>query len=201
MNLILKADVAGSLEAINEAFKKLLVTEIKVKTIHAGIGAINFSDVILAHASGAIILGFHIVADDRAKEEAQKNGVDIRTYTVIYELVNDLKAALEGMLEPKLKKNFVGRLIVRQVFKVSKAGMIAGCYVDKGKITRSCQVSVVRNGEVVHEGSIQSLKRFKDDVREVTEAMECGVSVAGFSEVMQGDVIEAYTVEKIARKI
>ena len=130
-----------------------------------------------------------------------KAGIDIRTYNVIYELVNDIKTALEGLLEPKLKKIFLGRLLVRQVFKLSKAGVIAGCYVEKGRIIRSAKVSLLRNGSSVFEGTIQSLKRFKDDVREVTEGMECGISLAGFTETMAGDVIEAYDVEKIARKL
>lgn len=201
LKLILKADVSGSLEAINEAFKKIASSEIKLNIIHQGVGSINVSDVILAEASGAIIFGFHVLCDERSKEEAEKTGVDIRTYNVIYELVNDLKTALEGMLEPKLKKIFLGRLIVRQVFKLSKGGTIAGCYVEKGKIMRSSKTSILRNGAVVYEGIVQSLKRFKDDVREVTEGMECGVSVAGFTEIMAGDIIEAYDIEKIARKL
>ena len=201
LKVILKADVAGSLEAINETFKKFTTSEVRLNIIHQGIGSINVSDVILAEASGAIILGFHVDTDERSKQEANKTGVDIRTYNVIYELVNDIKTALEGLLEPKLKKVFLGRIVVRQVFTLSKSGVIAGCYVEKGKITRSAKISLVRNGGLIHEGTIQSLKRFKDDVREVTEGMECGVSLAGFSGIMAGDSIEAYDVEKIARKL
>lgn len=201
LKLILKADVGGSLEAINEALKKIATSEVKLNIIHQGVGSINVSDVILAEASGAIILGFHVLCDERSKEEAEKTGVDIRTYNVIYELFNDLKTALEGMLEPKLKKIFLGRLIVRQVFKLTKGGIVAGCYVEKGKIMRSSKMSVLRNGALVYEGGIQSLKRFKDDVREVTEGLECGVSIAGFTEIMVGDIIEAYDIEKIARKL
>ncbi len=201
LKLILKADVGGSLEAINETLKKLTTTEVRLNIIHQGIGAINVSDVILAEASGAIILGFHVETDERSKEEANKTGVDIRTYNVIYELVNDIKTALEGLLEPRLKKIFLGRVIVRQVFKLTKAGVIAGCYVEKGKVTRSAKITLVRNGALVYEGSIQSLKRFKDDVREVSEGMECGVSLMNFSDLMAGDIIEAYDIEKIARKL
>ena len=201
LKVILKADVAGSLEAINETFKKFTTSEVRLNIIHQGIGSINVSDVILAEASGAIILGFHVDTDERSKQEANKTGVDIRTYNVIYELVNDIKTALEGLLEPKLKKVFLGRIVVRQVFTLSRSGIIAGCYVEKGKITRSAKISLVRNGGLIHEGTIQSLKRFKDDVREVTEGMECGVSLAGFSGIMAGDTIEAYDVEKIARKL
>ncbi len=201
LKLILKADVGGSLQAIIESLKKLSSEEVKLNIIHQGIGSINVSDVILAEASGAIIMGFHVDTDERSKSEADKTGVDIRIYNVIYELINDLKTALEGLLSPKLKKVFLGRVVVRQVFKLSKAGHIAGCYVEKGKITRAAKVSLLRNGAVVYEGALQSLKRFKDDVREVTEGMECGIALAGFSETMSGDVIEAYDVEKIARKL
>lgn len=201
LKLILKADVGGSLEAINESLKKLASAEVKLNIIHQGVGSINVSDVILAEASNAIVMGFHVACDERSKEEADKAGIDIRTYNVIYELVNDLKTALEGLLEPKLKRIFMGRIAVRQVFKLSKAGVIAGSYVEKGRITRLARVSLMRNGALIHEGAIQSLKRFKDDVREVSEGMECGISLSGFSEVMAGDVIEAYEVEKIARKL
>ncbi len=201
VKFILKADMGGSIEAINESLRKLDVSEVKLKIIHQGVGNINLSDVILAQASGAIIVGFHIIADDRSKAEAVKSGIEIRTYNVIYELVNDLKTALEGLLEPKLKKTFLGRVVVRQLFKMSKAGLVAGCYVEKGKITRTSEVVVLRNGAAVYEGSVQSLKRFKDDVREVGEGVECGVSLRGFTDIMPGDIIEAYTVEKIARKL
>ena len=201
LKLILKSDVGGSLEAINESLKKLSNAEVKLNIIHQGIGGINVSDVILAEASGAIILGFHVATDERSKAEADQTGVDIRTYTVIYELVSDIKTALEGLLEPKLKKIFMGRVIIRQVLKLSKAGTVAGCYVEKGKVNRSAKLSLLRNGELVYEGTVKSLKRFKDDVREVTEGMECGLALAGFSEIMAGDVLEAYDVEKIARKL
>lgn len=201
LKLILKADVSGSLEAINESLKKLAVTEVRLNIIHQGIGAINVSDIILAEASGAIVLGFHVDTDERSKAESDKAGVDIRTYNVIYELVNDLKTALEGLLEPKLKKIFLGRLLVRQIFKLTKSGMVAGCYVEKGRATRQAKVTLTRNGEPVFEGTLQSLKRFKDDVREVTEGMECGVSLAGVTDMMAGDVLEAYDIEKIARKL
>jgi len=201
LKLIIKADVGGSLEAINESLKKLATSEIKLNIIHEGVGSINVSDVILAEASGAIIMGFHVGTDERSKAEVDKAGIGIRTYNVIYELVNDLKTAMEGLLEPKLKKIFLGRLAVRQVFKISKAGTVAGCYVEKGKIARSSMVSVIRNGASVFEGSLQSLKRFKDDVREVSEGLECGLSLAGFSDCLAGDVLEAYEIEKIARKL
>jgi translation initiation factor IF-2 len=201
LKLIIKADVQGSLEAIKDTLAKLDVTDIKLNIIHEGVGNINSSDVILAVASNALILGFNVVSDERAKELVAKEGVDVRIYNIIYELANDIKAAIEGMLEPRLKKNFLGKLEVRKVFKLSRSGTIAGCFVSKGKILRSSHVDVVRNGETVFEGKISSLKRFKDDVREAAEGYECGIAIGGFEEIKEGDIIEAYEIEKIARKL
>jgi len=201
LKLIIKADVQGSLEAIRDTLNKLNVTEIKLDIIHEAVGSINTSDVILAVASNALILGFHVTADERAKELIGKEGIDVRTYNIIYELANDIKAALEGMLEPKLKKVFLGRAEVRKIFKVSRVGTVAGCYVNKGKIIRASLVSVIRNAEGVFEGKISSLKHLKDDVREVTEGFECGIALEGFDDFKEGDIIEAYEIEKIARKI
>lgn len=201
LKLILKSDVQGSLEAIKDTINKLNVSEIKIDIIHNGVGNINPSDVILAVASNALILGFNVVADDRAKEMAAKEGIDVKIYNIIYELANDIKAAVEGMLEPKLKKVFTGRAEIRKVLKLSKAGTVAGCYVSKGKITRVVNVSLVRNGEVVFEGKLSALKRFKDDVKEVAEGFECGISLSGFNAYQEGDIIEAYDVERIARKL
>ena len=201
LKLILKADVQGSLEAIDDSLKKLEIQEVQLRVIHKGVGAINTSDVILANASDAIILGFHVEPDVPAKDLAVKESIDIRTYNVIYELINDLKAAVEGLLEPKLKKVFLGRVEVRKVFKVTKAGTIAGCYVQKGKLTRASNISLLRNGEVIFEGKIHSLKHVKDDVREVEEGRECGISLSGFDSFMPGDIIEAYEIEKIIRRL
>lgn len=201
LKLIIKADVQGSLEAIKDTLNKLNVTEIKMDFIHTGVGNINASDVILAIASNALILGFNTVADELAKELAVKEGVDIKIYNIIYELANEIKAALEGMLEPKLKKNFLGKAEVRKVFKLSRSGIIAGCFVSKGKFTRTCPVSLLRNGEVIFEGKLSSLKRFKDDVREVAEGYECGMALSGFDNLQEGDIIEAYEIEKILRKL
>jgi len=203
LKLIVKADVQGSLEAIKDTLAKLDVSavDIKLNIIHEGVGNINASDVILAVASNALILGFNVVSDERAKELVAKEGVEVRIYNIIYELANDIKAAIEGMLEPKLKKNFLGKVEVRKVFKLSRSGIIAGCFVSKGKILRSSHVDVVRNGETVFEGKISSLKRFKDDVREVAEGYECGIAVGGFEEIKEGDIIQAYEIEKIARKL
>jgi len=201
LKLVIKSDVRGSLEAIKDTLNKLNVSEIKLSIIHEGVGNINSSDVILAAASNALILGFHVESDDRAKELVAQEGVEIRTYNIIYELANDVKAALEGMLEPKLKKVFLGKAEIRKVFKVSRSGTIAGSFILKGRITRSAPVNLVRNGEVVFEGNISSLKRFKDDVREVAEGFECGITLGGFDDYKEGDIIEAYEIEKIARKL
>ena len=201
LKLILKADVQGSLEAIKETLNKLNVSEIKWNIIHEGVGSINTSDVILAIASDALILGFHVEAEEGAKELSAKEGIDIRTYNIIYELSNDIRAALEGMLEPKLKKVFLGRVEVRKMFKLTRAGTVAGCFVTKGKINRTASVSLVRNGEVIFEGKLSSLKRFKDDVRDVQEGFDCGLTLSGFENLTEGDIIEAYDIEKIARKL
>jgi translation initiation factor IF-2 len=201
LKLIIKADVQGSLGAIRETLNKLNVPEIKLSIIHAAVGNINASDAILAVASNALIIGFNVSSDENAKEMIAKEGIDARIYNIIYELANDIKLAVEGMLEPKLKKNFLGRAEVRKVFRLSRAGTVAGCFVSKGKIIRTSQVSLVRNGQVAFEGKLASLKRFKDDVREVAEGFECGMSLAGFTEVQEGDIIEAFEIEKIARKL
>jgi len=201
LKLIIKADVQGSLEAIKDTLNKINVSEIKLDIIHTGVGNINTSDAILAVASNALILGLNIIIDERAKEIVAKEGIDARTYNIIYELANDIKAAVEGMLEPKIKKVFLGRAEVRKVFKLTRAGTIAGCFVTKGKINRTSLVNLVRNGEVIFEGKIQSLKRFKDDVRDVGEGFECGIALAGFENLQEGDLIEAFDIEKIARKL
>ncbi|MFA5150382.1 MAG: translation initiation factor IF-2 [Candidatus Omnitrophota bacterium] len=201
LKLIIKADVQGSLEAIKETLNKLNVSEIKLDFIHTSVGNINNSDVILAVASNALILGFNVTMDELAKELVSKEGVDVRTYGIIYELANDIKAAIEGMLEPKLKKILLGRAEIRKVFKLSRSGTVAGCFVVKGKFNRTCVINLVRNGQLVFEGKLSSLKRFKDDVREVGEGFECGMSLAGFDQLMEGDIIEGYEIEKIARKL
>ncbi len=201
LNIILKADVQGSLEAIEDSLAKIGTSEVEIVVMHKGVGFINTSDVVLAVASNAIIIGFHVEPDGQAKEMAAKEGIDIRTYRVIYEIVNDMKAALEGMLAPRIKKNFLGRAEVRKVFKITKAGVVAGSLVKKGKIARSASVVLLRNGDVVYEGKIAALKRFKDDVREVLEGFECGISLANFDDIKEGDFIDAFELESIARKL
>jgi translation initiation factor IF-2 len=201
LKLIIKADVQGSLEAIKDTLDRLNVSEIKINIIHMGAGNINTSDVILAVASEALILGFNINADEPAKELISKEGVEVKTYNIIYELANDIKAAVEGMLSPKLKKVFLGKAEVRKIFKLSRSGLIAGCLITKGKINRNCIVTVMRNGVSTFEGRVLSLKRFKDDVREVAEGFECGIAISGFDQLAEGDIIEAYDIEKIARRL
>ncbi len=202
LKLILKADAQGSLEAIKEAIQKVQPPEeVQFVILHDDVGSITASDVMLAVASQALILGFNVTPDAGAKELIDKEGQDVRVYNVIYELVNDIKAALEGMLSPKLKKVFLGRADVRKVFRLSSSGTIAGCYVTKGKINRRASIALVRNGKEIFQGELSSLKRFKDDVRDVEEGFECGMAIKGFSEVMEGDVIEAYEIQKIARTL
>ncbi|MFH0877128.1 MAG: translation initiation factor IF-2 [Candidatus Omnitrophota bacterium] len=201
LNIILKADVQGSLEAIEDSLQKIGTKEVKITVMHKGVGLINTSDVVLAVASNAIIIGFHVEPDNLAKDMAHKEGIDIRTYRVIYEIVNDMKAALEGMLSPRIKKIFLGRAEIRKVFKLSKSGLVAGCMVRKGKILRGAQVVLVRNGQSVYEGKISALKRFKDDVRDVQEGFECGISLVNFEDVKEGDFIDAFELESIARKL
>jgi len=202
LNIIIKADAQGSVEAIKEALTKINSPEVKLNIIHDGAGSINSSDVILALASGALILGFNVTPDEPAKALIDKEGQDVRIYNVIYELVNDIKAALEGMLAPKLKRIFLGKVEVRKVFKLSSSGTIAGCFVQKGKIPRNAVITLTRNGAVVLDNAeLASLKRFKDDVREVEEGFECGLAIKGYPDVMEGDMIEAYQIQKIARTL
>ncbi|MBF0522670.1 MAG: translation initiation factor IF-2 [Candidatus Omnitrophica bacterium] len=201
LNVVLKADVQGSAEALRDSLAKIPSDKVKINFIHSGVGEVNTSDVVLAKASRAIIIAFHVGVDVRAQEELKKDPVDIREYRIIYDAVDDMRKALEGLLEAKTKKIFLARVEVRQVFKLSKHGIIAGCYVLKGKVTRKAKVDVVRNGEIVHSGSLSSLKRFKDDVREVTENMECGISVSGFDQYAVGDTIEVYDIERVAQKL
>ncbi len=199
--LIIKADVDGSLEAISDTLMKLSTKEVAVNIIHRGVGAVTESDVLLAAASGAVILGFHVRASNTVRELAEREGVDIRLYDVIYDLANDVRDALEGLLEPEKKEEVIGTAEVRQTFKVPKVGTVAGCYVQSGKITRNDRVKVYRDGKLIFEGGIASLKRFKDDVREVTAGLECGIGLAGFDDIKVGDIIEAYQIIELKRKL
>jgi len=201
LNVILKADVQGSLEALTEALHKLSTDEIKLKLIHSSTGAITETDVMLASASDAIILGFRVRPDARVVEIAGKEGVEIKLYDIIYNAINDVRAAMEGLLEPEFREVVQGRAEVRETFRIVKVGTVAGCYVTDGKIPRSAGVRLVRDGVVVYDGKIASLKRFKDDAKEVTAGMECGLGIEGYNDIRTGDVIEAYITEQIERKL
>lgn len=201
LRVVIKADVQGSLEALKESLGKIPSDEVKLRFIHVAVGDVNASDVVLANASNAIIIAFHVGIDTKARQELENNPVDVREYRIIYDAVEDLRKALEGLLAPKLKRHFVGRAEVRNVFKLSRSGIVAGCYIQKGKIRNKIQAEVLRNGDVVHTGHISTLKRFKDDVKEVTEGFECGITVSHFDTIAVGDIIEAYDIESIARKL
>jgi translation initiation factor IF-2 len=196
--IILKADVSGSMEVLSQALKNLSNDKVKVSLLHTGVGAININDVLLASASGAIIVGFNVRPEKKAAEEAEKAGVEIRLHTVIYNVTDEIKKAMEGLLEPTLKEVARGRAEVRNTFKVPKFGVVAGCYVTEGVIPRSAQVRLLRDNRVVYEGRIGSLRRFKDDVSEVKQNFECGIGLDRFQDVKVGDVIEAFQVEKVA---
>jgi len=201
LKVILKGDVQGSLEALRNSLEELSTKEVKLNVAHIGTGNISESDVMLALVSNAIVIGFHVKAEPKADEIAKKEMVDIRLYDIIYEVVADVKAALEGMLEPIIKEIFQGRAQVRQVFRVTKAGNIAGCYVTKGTILRTGHVKLIRNKEVIYKGKIRSLKHVKDDVKEARESFECGIALENQSDIKVGDVIESYTIEKISRRL
>ena len=199
LNVIIKADVQGSVEAVRQSLEKLSNDEVRVRAIHGGVGAVNESDVMLANASNAIIVGFNVRPDAGALSAAQQQEVDIRLYRVIYQAIEEIEAAMKGMLDPEFKEVVLGHAEVRQIFKVSGVGTIAGAYVTDGKITRNAQIRLVRDGIVVHEGVIDSLKRFKDDVKEVADGFECGIGIQNFNDVKEGDVIECFTMEEIER--
>jgi len=200
LNVIIKADVQGSVQAVKQSLEKLSNEEVAVRVIHGGAGAINESDVMLATASNAIIIGFNVRPVLGAKSLAERESVDVRTYRVIYDAIEDIKDAMHGMLEPEFVEEETGKAEIRDIFKVSGIGTIAGCYVTDGKIQRNSQVRLVRDGIVIHDGKLASLKRFKDDVKEVASGYECGMSIENFNDLKLGDVIEAYVMKEVARK-
>lgn len=197
LNLIVKADTQGSVEAIKQALEKCSNDQVQVKIIHGGVGAITESDVMLASASNAIIIGFNVRPDSNAKKMAEKEQIDIRTYRIIYDVVDDIQAAMKGMLEPEYEEVVQGRAEVRTLFKVPSVGTVAGCFVTDGKITRNSQIRVIRQGIVIHEGKIASLKRFKDDVREVASGYECGIALERFNDIKEQDILEAFVVRQV----
>jgi translation initiation factor IF-2 len=194
--VIVKADVQGSVEAVKQSLEKLSNEEVRVRVIHGAVGAVKESDVMLASASNAIIVGFNVRPDPVAAENAVRDGVDIRLYRIIYDAIEEISTAMKGMLAPKFRDVELGRVEVRQVYKISNVGMVAGSYVLNGKVTRGCQVRVVRDGIIIADDKIAGLKRFKDDAKEVAEGYECGISLEKFSDVKEGDIFEAYTVEE-----
>ncbi|BBB93137.1 MAG TPA: translation initiation factor IF-2 [Methylomusa anaerophila] len=199
LNIIVKADVQGSIEALQQSLVNLQNKEVRVNIIHAGVGAINESDVMLASTSNGLIIGFNVRPDGNARKAAENENIDIRTYRVIYDAINDVEAAINGMLAPELKEVIHGRAEVRQVFNVPKA-VVAGSYVLEGKITGTSQIRLIRNGIVVHEGKVESLRRFKDDVKEIAQGYECGISLEKYRDIKEGDIMEAFSMEEVAQK-
>lgn len=198
--IIIKADVQGSIEALKNSLEKLSTDEIKVRVIHGGVGAITETDISLAAASNAVVIGFNVRPDNNAQILAEKDNVYVKTYRIIYHAVDDIKAAMIGMLSPDIKEVIQGRVEIRQTYKVSAVGTIAGCYVLSGKITRNSQIRLLRDGVIIHEGLLASLKRFKDDVKEVKEGFECGLSLEKYNEIKEGDILEAFVMESVTRK-
>lgn len=201
LSIIIKADVQGAVEALKSALEKLSTEEVKVNIIHGGVGAITETDIMLASASNAIVIGFNVRPDANARKAAETEKVDVRLYRVIYEAIDDIKAAMSGLLEPEYKEVVLGRAEVRKTFKVSKVGTIAGCYVTDGKIVRDAGVRLIRDGVVVYEGKLDSLKRFKDDAKEVVQNYECGLTLEKFNDIQEGDIIEAFTTEEVKREL
>ena len=199
LNLVVKADVQGSLEALKNSINKIKVEDIKINIVRAGVGAITETDVILANASKAIVVGFNVRPTGQVRQTAESNGVEIRLYNIIYKLLEDIDAALKGMLDPEFEEVVTGFAEVRQTFKVSKVGIIAGCYVTDGVIERNSLVRILRNGVVIFEGKMASLRRFKDDVKEVKAGYECGITIGNFNDIKEGDVIEASVEREVAR--
>ena len=199
LNIIVKADVQGSAEAVKASLEKITNEEVRVRVIHCAVGAINESDVMLAATSGAIIIGFNVRPEKAAADSAVRNSVDMRMYRVIYDAINEVQDAMKGMLAPQFKEVALGEAVVRQVYKISNVGIVAGCYVTEGKVARNAQIRLVRDGIVIHEGVMNSLQRFKDSVKEVARGYECGIGIERYSDIKEGDVIEAFVMEEVKR--
>ncbi len=200
LKIILKADVGGTLEAVEGALAKIVSQEVELATVHKGVGLINSSDILLAEVSDAVVVGFKVTTDAQARDLAKKKGIEVRTYHIIYELIDDIRAALEGLLTPHVKKTFMGRAKVKTVFNITKSGVIAGCQVEKGKILRGAPCHLTRGNDLIFEGKIETLKRFKNDAREVKEGYECGIGL-GFDQIKEGDYIDVFGQEVISRKL
>ena len=201
LNIILKGDVDGSIEALSDQLQRLSTEEIQVNILHKGVGQITESDILLATASDAIVIGFNVRAGANAKELADREQIDIRTYSVIYAVIDEVKEAMEGMLSPEIKEQVIGNVEIRQVFKISKVGSIAGCMVLSGKVTRNAKVRLLRDGIVKYDGELESLKRFKDDVKEVTKGYECGLNLKGFNDLEENDQLEIYEEVAVKKKL
>ena len=201
LNVIVKGDVDGSVEALSDSLIRLSTEEIQVNVIHKAVGQISESDVVLAAASNAIIIGFQVRPSVAARRNAEKEGVEIRLYSIIYDAINDVKSAMEGMLSPEIKEEITANVEVLQTFKISKVGTIAGCMVKEGKIKRSNKVRLIRDGIVVYSGELGSLKRFKDDAKEVVAGQDCGLNIANFNDVRVGDIIEAYEETEVKKTL
>ncbi|MEG2378234.1 MAG: translation initiation factor IF-2, partial [Clostridia bacterium] len=197
LNIIVKADVQGSAEAVRASLEKLTNEEVRVRVIHSAVGSVSESDIMLASASNAIIVGFNVRPDNNARSEAERLKIDMRMYRIIYDCIEEMQAAMKGLLAPKFKEEILGHAEIRQTFKVTKIGTIAGCYVTDGKITRNSQVRIVRDGILIHEGELASLKRFKDDVKEVQSSFECGLNIDKFNDIKDGDIVEAFEMVEV----
>jgi translation initiation factor IF-2 len=201
IKVILKADFKGSVEVLKKSLIEISTKEVRTRILHSAVGGITETDILLADASDAIVIGFHVVPEDKAKVLAESCGVDVRLYKIIYDATNDIKAALEGLLEPDKVEQVLGSVEVRKIFKVSKIGNIAGCYVKSGKILRNSMVRLIRDSVVLYDGKIATLRVVKDDAKEVKAGFECGVRIAGFDDIKAGDIIESYEIQHIARTL
>ncbi|HZU91718.1 MAG TPA: EF-Tu/IF-2/RF-3 family GTPase, partial [Stellaceae bacterium] len=199
--VVVKSDVQGSLEAIVGSLEKLSTNEVSVRVLHSAVGGINESDVILAKASNAFIIGFNVRANPQARDLARRDGVEIRYYSIIYDLIEDMRNALSGLLAPTLRERFLGNAEVREVFTITKVGKVAGCRVTEGVVRRGARVRLLRDNVVIHEGTLKTLKHFKDEVREVREGYECGMAFENYQDVQAGDVVECFEVEEVARSL
>jgi translation initiation factor IF-2 len=201
LNVVIKADVQGSVAVLQTSLAKLGNETVRVSIVHGGVGGINESDVLLASASDAVVIGFHVTASGKIQKIAEQEGVDIRTYRVIYEAINDVHSALEGMLAPEMRETVIGHAEIRQIFRSSAVGNIAGCYVQDGEIVRGSPARLSRDGVIVYEGKLQTLRRVKDDVRSVVAGLECGIKIENFDDIKVGDIIEVYQIESVAQAL